>query len=181
MFFDKDAFIYMIAVSLQVAGALLLLCYNVSAKRKDIIKSFADTKGFIQIQNTEIEYDKSRLKEIFKIAYINKLSFLYIVLGYIAGVFGKIGDNTYILSIILGMVVFTLFFIYIGIYIPKRILLLKEKRNENFFNITKEDIEELNISDTFNFTTVEDEDNIMDEDLDADMNEIEKGKEKEPK
>ena len=40
MFFDKDAFIYMIAVSLQVAGALLLLCYNVSAKRKDIIKSF---------------------------------------------------------------------------------------------------------------------------------------------
>ena len=38
--FDKDAFIYVIAVSLQVAGALLLLCYNVSAKQENIIKSF---------------------------------------------------------------------------------------------------------------------------------------------
>lgn len=167
--FDKDAFIYVIAVSLQVAGALLLLCYNVSAKQENIIKSFASTKGFIAIRGTEIEYDKPRLKEIFKIAYINKMSFIYIAGGYISGVFGKIGDNTYISSIILGMLVFVLVFIYMGINIPKLILLLKEKRDENFFNITNKDIEELGIKDIITVITLED----IKKYSGADMNETE--------
>lgn len=181
MFLDKEALIYVIAVSLQVAGALLLLCYNVSAKRKNIIKSFASTKGCIQVQGTKIEYDKHRLKEIFKLAYINKMSFLYIVVGYIAGVFGKIGDNTYILSIILGMVAFISLFICIGISIPKCILLLKEKRNGNFFDITNEDIKELGIKDITNVATDEEVNNAINKTFGIDMNEIEKGKEKEHK
>lgn len=181
MFFDKDAFFYVIAVSFQVAGALLLLLYNVSSKRKDIIKNFASTKGCIKVQGTEVEYDKPRLKEIFKLAYINKMSFGYIVVGYIVGVFGKIGDNTYVPSIILGIVVFAFIFISMGIKIPERILLSKEKRNGNFFDITNDDIKELNIKDTINYATIEDIDNIIHETLGIDINEIEKDKEKEPK
>lgn len=39
MRFDLLSFIYIIAVSFQVSGALLLLFYNISTKRENIIKN----------------------------------------------------------------------------------------------------------------------------------------------
>lgn len=157
------SFIYIIAVSFQVSGALLLLIYNISTKRENIIKNFANNKGFIGRCGTEITYNKDGLKEIFKIAYINKISFFYIIIGYIIGVFGKIEENTYIISIIVGMIIFIFIFICFGIYIPKQIISSKEKKDAAFFDITNEDIESLNINDTLDSPTDEDIQNMLDD------------------
>lgn len=44
MRFDLLSFIYIMAVSFQVSGALLLLFYNISTKRENIIKNFSNNK-----------------------------------------------------------------------------------------------------------------------------------------
>ena len=161
MRFDLLSFIYIMAVSFQVSGALLLLFYNISTKRENIIKNFSNNKWFIERCGTKITYNKNGLKEIFKIAYINKISFFYIIIGYIIGVFGKIEENTYMLSIIIGMIIFI--FICFGIYIPKQIMLLKEKKDTTFFDITNDDIKSLNINDTLDFPTEEEIQNMLDD------------------
>ena len=90
------------------------------------VKNFANTKGCIQIQCTEIKYDKRRLKEIFKLAYINKISFLYIVGGYISGVFSKIRDNIYIKFNIRNDSFCITFYLYWYIH-PKMYIIVKIK------------------------------------------------------
>lgn len=163
MKFDCLSLIYIIAVSLQVSGAVLLLVYNFSVKRENIIKTFANDKGYILRQGSDIDYDKDRLKEIFKIAYINKISFIYIIIGYILGVFGEIGENTYKSSIVLGIIVFGLILVLIGICIAKQKLISKEKKNPTFFDITNKDLDKLNVKDALELATNEDVNNMIDD------------------
>lgn len=41
MYFYLEVFIYAVAISFQISGALLLLFYNISTSRKHIVKGFA--------------------------------------------------------------------------------------------------------------------------------------------
>lgn len=162
MKFDCLGLIYIVAASLQVSGAILLLVYNFSVKRESIIKTFANDKGYILRDGIRIDYDKDRLKEVFKIAYINKISFIYIIIGYVLGVFGEIGENTYKLIIVLGIIVFALIWTFIGIMIAEQKLKSKENKSPTFFDITNKDLDELSVKDALEITTEEEINNMTD-------------------
>ena len=85
--------VYIISISLQVAGALLLIAYSISTKRDDVIKKFSG-KGFIHRDNNtnEISYNEKAFFQEYKMAYIDKLSFIYILFGYLLGLLWLIGD-----------------------------------------------------------------------------------------
>lgn len=100
MYFNLEVFIYAIAISFQIAGALLLLFYNISTSRKYIVKEFAQKSIIIREEN-EILYNKEALKKCFKNAWINKIAFILIILGYILGVFGEIEEVNKILVVVL--------------------------------------------------------------------------------
>ena len=100
MYFYLEVFIYAVAISFQISGALLLLFYNISTSRKHIVKGFAQKSIIIREEN-EISYNKEALKKCFKNAWINKIAFILIVLGYILGVFGEIGKVNKILVVVL--------------------------------------------------------------------------------
>lgn len=86
--------IYIVAISFQLAGALLLLLYSISAKRENVIRRFASKCLIYRDNNTnEIQYDKEALKSSFRDAWLNKLSFGLIALGYLIGIFGEIGQT----------------------------------------------------------------------------------------
>lgn len=100
MYFYLEVFIYAVAISFQISGALLLLFYNISTSRKHIVKEFAQKSIIIREEN-EILYNKEALKKCFKNAWINKIAFILIILGYILGVFGEIEEVNKILVVVL--------------------------------------------------------------------------------
>ena len=104
MYFYLEVFIYVVAISFQISGALLLLFYNISTSRKHIVKGFAQKSIIIREEN-EISYNKEALKKCFKNAWINKIAFILIVLGYILGVFGEIGKVNKILVVVLILII----------------------------------------------------------------------------
>ena len=104
MYFYLEVFIYAVAISFQISGALLLLFYNISTSRKHIVKGFAQKSIIIREEN-EISYNKEALKKCFKNAWINKIAFILIVLGYILGVFGEIGKVNKILVVVLILII----------------------------------------------------------------------------
>lgn len=83
--------IYILSLSFQVAGALLLLFFAKSTKRENVVRNFVGN-GIIKIDNNtmELDYDTNAFKENYRVAYLNKFAFLYIAIGYILGVFGCI-------------------------------------------------------------------------------------------
>ncbi|MBD5151789.1 MAG: hypothetical protein HDT16_04665 [Oscillibacter sp.] len=95
--------IYIIAISLQLSGALLLLWKAVSTKRNNLIKSFAKSKVITYDSNTgEIIYNKDAFIETCENAFLNKAAFLYISIGYFLGIWGEIGpDNNKIITAVI--------------------------------------------------------------------------------
>jgi len=81
--------IYVCSISFQLSGALLLLIFFVSAKRKKVLQRFAGTGIIVKDRNTnKILYNEDSLRKCFRDTYINKCAFIYIALGYFLSVFG---------------------------------------------------------------------------------------------
>lgn len=87
-------FFYILAISLQISGAVMLLLYSASTKRDDVIKRFMERKFVSKDEDTNsIEYDEKAYKEEFKVAYLNKISFGYIAVGYIINIWGDCSSD----------------------------------------------------------------------------------------
>ncbi len=101
----NDVVIYIIAISFQLSGALLLVFYSISTKRKNVIKRFAGKCLIYRDNNTnEITYDKDALKIAFRDAWLNKIAFALIALGYFFGVFGEIDEkNKNLIALVIGL------------------------------------------------------------------------------
>ena len=91
---EINTLVYIGALSLQVTGALLLLLFSVSTKRVDVIRKFGDGGIITYDEETkELNYKEEAFKEAYRTSYLNKISFFYIGVGYLLGVFGEIGNS----------------------------------------------------------------------------------------
>lgn len=134
--------IYAVSISLQVAGALLLMVNTLSVKRDNVILRFAGHNLITRNGNTkEIDYNSDVLIALYQQAYLSKIAFMYIVVGYTLGVFGDIG--TYSKMLLAGLIVsFSAIFILISYKIVERIIKHSKQVNTK---ITNEDLERLGI------------------------------------
>lgn len=81
--------IYILSISLQVAGALLLLIHSLSTEKKAVLKRFTASKLITHNSTTnELSFDKKAYKNEYKVAYFSKCAFLFIALGYFGSIFG---------------------------------------------------------------------------------------------
>lgn len=81
--------LYILSISLQVAGALLLLIHSLSTKKEAVLKRFTTSKLITHNSTTnELSFDKEAYKNEYKVAYFSKCAFLFIALGYFGSVFG---------------------------------------------------------------------------------------------
>lgn len=91
---EINTLVYIGAISLQVTGALLLLLFSVSTKRVDVIRKFGDGGIITYDEETkELNYKEEAFKEAYRTSYLNKISFFYIGVGYLLGVFWEIGNS----------------------------------------------------------------------------------------
>ena len=148
---------YVVAISLQVSGALQLLLSFVSTKRDNVIRNFIG-KGIIsRDSNTKIiDYDKKAYKQVFKSAYLNKFSFIYIFWGYLLGIWGTIEKESKskatIFIILTTILILTISNLLITLYVKKSKKVNREITNEDLErlqiqpdieNISNEEIEKL--------------------------------------
>ncbi len=134
--------IYIIAISLQISGAVQLSLSFVSTKRDNVIRNFIGKSIISRDNNTKtVYYDKKAYKQVFKSAYLNKFSFIYIFLGYLLGIWGTIEKESKhkaaIFIILTTILILTITNLLISLYVKNS----KEVNRE----ITNEDLERLHI------------------------------------
>ncbi|MCR5189639.1 MAG: hypothetical protein K6C97_11960 [Treponema sp.] len=135
-------FIYILAISLQVSVALLLLIKSLSTKKENLLIRFKGSGNIYKDNNTnEISYDKEAFKKVYENTLINRWSFGFIFSGYLIGVFGSVENNCNkckviaFASILLLTIMFT---VITKFYIEKY-------AKKHCFEITKEDFAEAKI------------------------------------
>lgn len=158
-----ELLLYILAISFQLAGALLILFFSTSTKRDDIIRRFI-VKGFIIKQGDTIDYDKSALLEEYKSAYLSRLAFLYISVGYILGIWGEISNYSnkfivFLLIIISTAVIMAISYFGISKFVKKR-----KKVN---VDITISELEKQNIHPTLEYATNSDMDQLFENNNDS--------------
>ena len=137
--------IYILAISLQVSGALLLILFSASTKRDEIIRRFVGKELMSRDgDDGELTYDEQAYREEFKVAFLNKISFVYIASGYLFGVWGEIENASKLLSTffiaIVTMTIMSISIFGITFYI---------KKSKNVGRkITNDDLKRLNLEPT---------------------------------
>lgn len=131
--------IYIISISFQVTGALMLVIYGISTKREALIKKIAGN-GLIYRDEDEITYNETAFFNVCKMTYIERLSFVYILIGYLSGVFGNI-DRSLQYKIIALMSIAVLSFALM-FFSNKGVELYIQKKNKAF-KITNDELKKI--------------------------------------
>lgn len=146
---------YIFSISLQLSGSLLLMIFSLSTKRKQIIKRFINN-NILTERGKILDYDTEEFKNTYKIAYLNKFSFGYIVIGCIASIFAS-NNNCPPWRIMIYTIIFTLLFIVIAILFTKHLVIFLPKANKP---IRSEELKRNNIKPTASTITNDDIDKI---------------------
>ena len=134
--------IFICSISFQVAGALLLMCFSLSTSRKKTIQRFASSRIIHKDGNTgKLYYKKEVFRNCFREAYLNRVSFFYIALGYMLSVFGKNDCNNYFI-VCSFIILVTAFLMSVTHFIVKQVIARKKTINSE---ITDDELQELDI------------------------------------
>ena len=159
---SMSALAYIFSISLQIAGALLLLIYSISTKREAVIRRFVG-KGLLAREGERLEYNEKAYKEEFCRAYLNKFSFGYIALGYLLGVWGNSGNIcAWNLTVGIILIVFLVMFITIKVVY----FLVGHSKTVNK-RIENKDLLELGIKPDVDCVTSEEIDQLFEKDWDS--------------
>ena len=102
--------IYIISVSLQIAGALVLILKYMGRTRQRVINEYfpgtggANNDGY---DNATLELKK--VKECIRTIYANRIAFFYIAIGYLVSIFGDKGLTSSLLVFIIVLFLSMLF------------------------------------------------------------------------
>lgn len=141
--------IYIFSISFQIAGALLLLLYLVSTKRENVIRRFVG-KGLLTRKGDMVEYNQDAYKNEYHIAYLNKLSFLLIAVGYLISIFGCI-ESVNKLLVLAGILLSTSLIMFLSVK-GTSFLVNRLKSNDK---ITNKDLKDFDIKPDVDFITSE--------------------------
>ncbi len=81
--------IYVLAISLQVCGALILLIHSFGNKQTEINNEIINSVSMGE-QQTQIHVDNIDVSYKLKDIYLNRVAFICLTFGYFLGVFGEI-------------------------------------------------------------------------------------------
>ena len=99
---EKVTVIYTIAISLQLAGAVILIINYCRNTHNQIIDRYFPGSNLVERDNKDnIVLEKERVQEVVREIFMNRCAFFYIGAGYIVGIYGEAGKtNKCIISIL---------------------------------------------------------------------------------
>lgn len=115
---DASSILYILSVSCQVAGALILLLWACGNTKKKIInKYYLDIADAIRDDNNNIVMKKEKIRECVVDIYMNRFSFFCIAVGYFLAVFGVLTVKRSMA--VVGICVLTTILIVFGVLVSK--------------------------------------------------------------
>ena len=125
---------YVIAISLQLSGAILLLFSSLSTKRSKIVKEFAQSKIITEDSNTkDIFYNNQSFMAAWENVHQNRFAFAYISVGYLAGIWGEISNEQRCKALVYVSILSTLIIVSSRLVI-KQILKHSRRANKSITN-----------------------------------------------
>ena len=102
---------YIISVAFQIVGAIALLlnCFGFS-REKQLFKKEYFGDGLLAFHEDK-PLDKSRSIDVLKGIWKSRLSLVFIILGYIIGVFGNIDNSNKLLTVLFIVLATVLFLV----------------------------------------------------------------------
>lgn len=99
---EKVTVIYIIAISLQLAGAVILIINYCRNTHDQIIDRYFPGSNLVERDKKDnIVLEKERVQEVVREIYMNRCAFGYIGAGYIVGIYGEAGKmNKCIISLL---------------------------------------------------------------------------------
>ena len=90
---DSQILLYSIALSFQITGSILFIAYSSSLCRISIIRSFAANSFIIKDGDTKkIDYNHNAFIAEYKKAYFSRMTFIYLLAGYILSIFCDLNE-----------------------------------------------------------------------------------------
>lgn len=96
--------VYICAIALQLAGALILIAHVFKDAGMAVKRLYVnDTNGLGVVSKGMVTYEKDRLQTCARQVYLNRVSFLFILGGYVLGIYGEITivNRHFILGLVL--------------------------------------------------------------------------------
>lgn len=151
--------LYILSITLQVTGSILLMIYLLSTNRKEIIKKFANSNSVIKEDGNTgtIDYNHDEFKDEFKNAYLNKEAFCCIAIGTLMSIFAEKGNvNEWVVCFFI--IILVIGIIILSVKIVNKIIDESDKVNQE---ITKSELDELGITPEFSSISNDKIDRIM--------------------
>lgn len=140
---DSQILPYSIALSFQITSSILFIAYSSSLCRISIIRSFAANSFITKDGNTKkIDYNHDAFVSEYRKAYFSKITFIYLLAGYILSIFCSLKeyDKCYVATLV---VLFTgILYFFTKFIIEKYFLIQADVVNP----ITSEELTNLGIS-----------------------------------
>ena len=130
---------YGVSLSLELAGAIILLINFLGNTKKIVILTYFPGSNVAERKNDEIILKKNKLQERARNVYMNRTAFIYIIIGYISGIWSNMGKtNKFAIALMIGIVCFVL--TMAGNAISKKIA---EKKFEKDIAISFDSVKEI--------------------------------------
>ena len=122
----KPIYIYTMSISLQIAGALILLLWSLGNTKKKVIKSYFPGSNIAERDdNNRVCLRKEKLA---KDIYMNRIAFIFLIIGYGLSLFGELADYNEWKALVI-IQIESICIIFIGLIISKLIAIIKFKED----------------------------------------------------
>ena len=139
--FTCEIWVYILSISLQVAGAICLtMNYWGNVEEKVILSYYAGGEIPKAQDNNKVRLKKDKLQSCAKDIYMNRFSFICIIIGYGISPFGNITDGSNKLYILLAICLFCVALTYTGRWLSS---LISKKAYKNDRDVDREKIEKI--------------------------------------
>lgn len=151
---------YIISIAFQLAGALILIWRFWGKTEKKVVDGcFGESNYAERNENGKVLLTKDKLRKSASNIFLNRIACIYIVAGYLSGVYGGLEDEIRIIALIL-IIVLSGFLIGIGSVISTIIARIKYPKNKPV------DSDEIDV-DIFTEITTDEIDEWFDSDNDS--------------
>lgn len=92
-FINDMNMMYIVSIALQLAGAIILMLQFWGNTKKKVIDTYYPGCNIAERdKDNKVTLEKEKLQKCAMNIYLNRVAFMYIVVGYLSGVYANLGD-----------------------------------------------------------------------------------------
>jgi len=122
--------IYMFSIAFQISGALVLMIRFWGRTEKKVVNGCFGENNYVEVNEEEkIVLTRETLIKSASNIYLSRMAFIYIVAGYLLGVYGSLNDGSKI-SVLIAIIIVSILLMMIGMGVAKVVAMIKYREDK---------------------------------------------------